>query len=105
MKLFKRNPPQPEYTKMEWQDDLACSVIRKPCPECGDQPIRVMLTCHTYQSFDRWMACLGCSSAGDLYCPNEQCEWSYTWGLNKDNPRSPSNEQYRPDWLVGDWPY
>lgn len=105
MKIFQRKKEkEPENTKLEWDDDRDCSVIYHMCPECGSFPILVSLTCHTYRQNDGWKACIPCDSAGDLYCPNEECNWSYTWGLNPSNPRSPGNEKYRPNWLVGSWP-
>ena len=38
-----------------------------------------------------------------IYCANDNCDWSYDWGLNPMNPRAEANEKDRPDWL--DYPY
>lgn len=76
-------------------------------------------TCHTYGGVDsdgkeRWWACQGCGSAVEYFCtcwlededdaPSPEiyaceCRWSYTHGLNPNNPRAANNEKYRPSWL------
>src|SRR5258706_712632 len=81
--------------------------IKEACPKCGNNPVLVLFACHTWPGRDgKWMSCIGCDSAGDIFCPNDNCDWAgYKWGLNPRNPRAESNEKYRPAWLVGDWPY
>lgn len=81
------------------------SYIDEACPGCGSRPIWVGYGCHTYQINGKWVSCMNCGSAGDLYCENEECNWGYEWGLNPDNPRAADNEKNRPEWLVGEWPY
>jgi len=87
-------------------DDEDHLVINHPCPKCGNSPVLVMLTCHTYQQSGHWVSCMPCSSAGVIFCNEEDCDWAgYYWGINPKNPRAANNENYRPEWLIGDWPW
>ena len=100
------------------------------CPDCGHFKVVVSLTCHTWpggtypDGRTRWMHCQGCDSALEYSChcwlddevvnpddpdgmliyqePECNCMWSYTHGLNKANPRSIKEEEYRPSWVIGD---
>jgi hypothetical protein len=79
--------------------EIAASLA---CPECGG-PVDVMLTCHTYpqrqaDGTERWMACMPCDSASDWYCESDECNWSWTEGLNPRNPRAAANDASRPSW-------
>lgn len=77
-------------------------LVAEPCPDCGGK-VRYGLTCHTWggnADGTGWRACLPCDSAYDLYCEDDDCGWSYTWGLNPRNPRSVDNERRRPPWIA-----
>ena len=76
------------------------------CPECGSIDIAAYDTCHTWggdESGKGWMSCQGCGTALHIFCCEDDCDWSYDWGLNPKNPRSVREEQYRPAWLKGDF--
>jgi predicted RNA-binding Zn-ribbon protein involved in translation (DUF1610 family) len=107
LNFLKRTTKQePERTQMIFVEGKYDPYIDAPCPKCGTSPIWVGNSCHTYQRGDgHWVSCMNCGSAGDLYCENEDCNWSYEWGLNPDNPRAASNEEQRPSWLIGKWPW
>lgn len=87
------------------------------CPECGGK-VEWDFACHTYPS-ERdgkvtWMACMPCDSATRYVCvshdnnrcfsdcgefnEHEGCGWTWTWGLNPDNPRAIDNETRNPQW-------
>lgn len=68
------------------------------CPKCNSEKLYATDTCHTWPSNNTWMSCQNCFSAILYVC--EDCEWTYTHGLNKNNPRSPTNESNKPEWLV-----
>jgi hypothetical protein len=89
----------------------------KECPECGGI-VKWDYACHTYPS-DRdgkvtWMACMPCDSATRYVCQahneercdsdcmewdeHEGCGWTWTWGLNPNNPRAADNETRNPRW-------
>lgn len=70
----------------------------KPCPACGTET-DWYLTCHTFRQGGRWCACLPCDSATEWFCTSEDCEWSYTQGLNPGNPDAEANERDRPSWV------
>lgn len=69
------------------------------CPKCGSGRIYWEYACHTYQVDGRWMGCMPCDSAIRYVCFD--CKWSYTWGLNPDNPRAVENEKQKPSWELG----
>jgi len=71
----------------------ACGVL---CHLCNSA-VSWVPSCHTYKRFDTWMSCVLCDSAVLWSC--ESCDWSYTEGLNKNNPRSEDNEKKRPPWI------
>lgn len=76
------------------------------CPQCGTPDIAGYGDCHTWPSGPdntRWMSCQGCGSAFYMFCCNDDCDWSYTWGLNPKNPRADINEEERPNWVDGDF--
>ena len=79
-----------------------------PCPQCGGN-VSTLGACHTYGDEHGWYACVGCYSALMIFCIGTEgkspCDWDYTWGLNPRNPRAAKNEESRPGWLVGDFPY
>lgn len=83
------------------------------CPECGHTNLAWEYTCHTWQGgmyadgTPKWMSCQGCDSAMRLFCScyieegtECDCEWTYTKGLNTDNPHWAHNERGRPGWLL-----
>lgn len=67
------------------------------CPECGCTNIVWDHACHTWPQGGGWMSCIRCDSAMRYSCGC--CDWSFTHGLNPDNPRSAKNEASRPTWL------
>jgi hypothetical protein len=73
------------------------------CPQCGTLEVIGYDSCHTWFDGTRWMSCQGCFSAMHIFCGNDDCDWSYDWGLNPRNPRSEENEKDRPDWLDYDY--
>lgn len=107
LKLFRKEEPIKtiESTERLYDEETHLDYFNHPCPKCNSFPVYYDFTCHTYFSSGRWSSCLPCSSAGYLTCNNENCDWSYTWGHNPENPRFADEEKYRPEWLVGDWPY
>ena len=74
-----------------------------PCPNCGSHSVTASLDCHTYPQGDKWMACLGCASAMRFGCGD--CDWWYMWGGNPRNPRFRNNEERKPSWLEGEYPW
>lgn len=73
------------------------------CMICGSDKLYYAYDCHTYEGRDgTWMACRPCDSA--FYYGCTQCEWSYTHGLNPQNPRAKKNELNKPIWLEGNYP-
>jgi hypothetical protein len=67
------------------------------CPRCNSE-VNGFFDCHTWPGHNGvWMSCIGCSSAIHWYCM--ECDWSYTEGLSKGNPRSIENEENRPPWV------
>lgn len=91
-----------------------CSEL---CPECKGK-VEWDFACHTYpQTRDgkvTWMACLPCDSATRYSCVahneercdsdceeygyHEGCGWTWTNGLNSNNPRAIDNELRNPRW-------
>lgn len=88
------------------------------CPDCGG-PVSYDLACHTWpQTQDErttWMSCMLCDSATWWTCCahnerrcnyppdcvegyHEGCGWTWTQGLNPDNPRASDNETRNPHW-------
>jgi hypothetical protein len=90
------------------------------CPECQGK-VESDLTCHTWpRNLDdgtkQWMACIPCDSAtrwncvaiqpediaDEWYDPEEDegsgCGWSWTEGLNPQNPRAEANDTKNPKW-------
>lgn len=68
------------------------------CPKCGSSEVTSSPTCNTWRGSYGWMTCSpSCGDATDWDC--EACGWSYTEGLNPQNPRAAANEANRPDWL------
>lgn len=83
------------------------SADDRRCPLCGG-PVGSYPTCHTWpqtrpNGSPQWMACMPCDSATEWCCDADSddplCYWSYTEGLNPDNPKAAANELNRPDWL------
>lgn len=74
-----------------------------PCPQCATPVTTWIPSCHSYPRGERqWMSCWpGCGSAASFMCDNDDCKWSYDWGLNPNNPRAARNESNRPPWLTG----
>lgn len=96
-----------QYTHWDIDEHGRDYFVDVCCPKCpGTATVYLIFSCHTWpNSRGQWMSCLnGCSSAGVLYCSNEDCDWDYTWGLNPRNPQAADNEKNRPLWLVGGWP-
>jgi hypothetical protein len=50
------------------------------------------------------MSCLPCDSAVEYVCPTDDCDWCYTHGLNKRNPRWEREQTFRPQWLPEELP-
>ena len=100
---LRRDPPT--HTQMHYIEGYYDPFIYEKCPRCESTLIRVGNSCHTYEQNGKWVSCMNCGSAGDLYCDTEDCHWNYEWGLNPRNPRAEANEKNRPTWLVGKWPY
>lgn len=87
-------------------------MFERVCPECGG-PVEFSWTCHTYprsrdDGTQQWMSCMPCDSATRYYCvaledPEDEysdfgCGWSWTRGLNPNNPRSAENDSKNPHW-------
>ena len=98
------------------------------CPECEHDKVLANFACHTWPNTVRpdgtvqWMACQGCDSAIEYLCgcwlddevpdpdnpgglwiyrePDCECNWRYTHGLNKRNPRWAKHQESRPAWLA-----
>lgn len=67
------------------------------CPQCNSEEIYRYFTCHTYLIDNKWYSCLPCDSAIEFFC--DDCDWSFTWGLNENNPRFEREKSYKPNWL------
>lgn len=70
-----------------------------PCPGCGG-PVATLGDCQTWPSTQpdgttRWMACMGCYSALNIYCEANDGDG----GHNPRNPRYADHEKDRPEWL------
>lgn len=93
----------------EFHNDEGMTVRSNvPCFSCGSYHLVWEFTCHTYPQTRRdgtvgYMHCMPCDSAMEIYC--KDCDWEYTYGLNKGNPRSVTNEKFRPGWLKEDMSY
>lgn len=85
------------------------------CPNCAGK-VASDLTCHTYGQNGRFYSCMPCDSATYWWCvahtdrcfsdcmdydEHEGCGWSWTQGLNPDNPRSVANNEKKPEWGNG----
>lgn len=85
--------------------------VRPPivCPVCASTDVYADTTCHTWPGGTRadgtvtWMACQGCGSAMRYGCFG--CGWTYTHGLNPNNPRAAANASARPPWIDPDHDY
>lgn len=103
----KQKTPQVIRTELHYDDEHYNPFFKEHCPSCGAFPVFAGFTCHTYggeADGTGWKSCLPCDSARYLYCNNDNCDWSYTWGYNRNNPRFAHEELDRPDWLIGDRP-
>jgi hypothetical protein len=95
----RRRPAAAPRPEPVWPD------VPVTCPLCGGADIVWDLTCHTWprtraDGTQQWMSCMPCDSAIEYYCRGEGCPWSYTHGLNPNNPRKALNEQGRPPWIA-----
>lgn len=82
------------------------STATHTCPQCHSDDIAAYDSCHTWggdETGKGWMSCSGCFSALRIFCCEDDCHWSYTWGLNPSNPRTERNEKDRPNWLNGNF--
>jgi len=69
------------------------------CPQCGGETASIPVCVTWMGSEGRWVGCFGCGSALEFYCADlDICDWSWTCGLNPENPRSVENDLRSPPW-------